>query len=89
MKLSKSNDGKHKWVAEFKNGKRTKFGALGMDDYTKTRNKTQRSRYRARHKKDLATHDPTRAGLLSYYLLWGNSPSIKANKRIYEKRFHV
>ena len=34
--------------------------------------KTIRKNYRARHKKDLDTKDYKRAGLLSYYILWGD-----------------
>jgi len=89
MKLIHSKDGKHKWVAIFKDGTRTPFGAYGMDDYTITHDKDQRDRYRKRHKKDLETHDPTRAGYLSYYILWGDSTSVQANKRAYEARFKV
>jgi hypothetical protein len=89
MKLIHAKDRKHKWVAVFNDGTRTPFGAYGMDDYTLTRDKEQRDRYRARHKKDLDTNDPKRAGLLSYYLLWGNSTSIQANKRAYESKFKV
>jgi hypothetical protein len=51
--------------------KHTDFGAKGMDDYTLTKNKEeQRRHYRQRHEKDLRTGDPTKAGFLSYYLLW-------------------
>ena len=89
MKLVRANDGKHKYIAEFKDGTHTRFGAVGMDDYTKTHDKEQRERYRTRHKKDLETNDPKRAGFLSYYILWGNSTSIQANKSAYETRFNV
>jgi len=89
MKVYPADDGKHKWTAEFKNGKTTSFGAKGMDDYTITKDKEQRARYRERHKKDLATRDPEKAGYLSYYLLWGDSPSLKANIKAYERRFKV
>ena len=89
MKLVPANDGKHKYSAEFKDGTHTRFGAVGMDDYTKTHDKEQRERYRTRHKKDLETNDPKRAGFLSYYILWGNSTSIQANKAAYETRFNV
>jgi hypothetical protein len=89
MKLIRANDGKHKYIAEFKDGKRTPFGSAGMDDYTLTHSKEQRERYRTRHKKDLETNDPKRAGFLSYYILWGDSTSITANKRAYENRFNV
>ena len=67
--------------------KTTHFGAKGMDDYTITKDKEQRARYRQRHKKDLKTNDPTRAGYLSYYILWGDSTSRKENIKDYKKRF--
>jgi len=84
MRLYRANDGKHKWVAEFKDGTHTRFGAVGMDDYTLTHDKEQRDRYRTRHKKDLETGDPKRAGYLSYYILWGNSTSLNANLTAYK-----
>jgi hypothetical protein len=65
------------------------FGAKGMDDYTITKDKEQRERYRTRHKKDLETDDPTKAGFLSYYILWGDSTSRGANIAAYKKRFNL
>ena len=92
VKITKSNKQGKKMMAVFKNNKSgrektTHFGASGMDDYTKTKDKEQRKRYRTRHKKDLQTKDPTRAGFLSYYILWGDSTSIKENISNYKKRF--
>ena len=52
-------------------------------------NKTRRARYLDRHKKDLKTGDPTRAGYISYYVLWGPSTSFKVNLAAYKKRFHL
>jgi hypothetical protein len=64
------------------------FGAKGMDDYTlPPHDKEQRARYRQRHQKDLETNDPTRPGYLSYYLLWGAAPSLRANLESYKRRF--
>jgi hypothetical protein len=63
------------------------FGQKGADDYTITKDKEQRKRYRDRHKKDLETKDPTKAGYLSYYILWGDSTSMKENIEKYKKRF--
>ena len=83
MQLRRANDGIHKWVAEFKDGTHTKFGAVGYDDFTITHDTEQRARYRNRHKKDLETNDPKRAGYLSYYLLWGNSISLAVNLSAY------
>lgn len=87
MKLVKSTDGIHKWVAEFDDGTKTRFGAAGMDDYTLTGDKDARLRYQIRHKKDLRTRDPKRAGYLSYYLLWGDSTSLAQNLAAYKRRF--
>jgi hypothetical protein len=81
-----------KYMAIFYEGdkkvKTTHFGAKGMDDYTIKKNKEQRDRYRTRHKKDLDTKDPTKAGYLSYYILWGDSTSLQENIKNYKKRFN-
>ena len=78
-------------IFEQENGRKktTHFGAAGMDDYTKTHDKDQRERYKTRHAKDLETGDPTRAGLLSYYILWGESTSMKTNIASYKKKFNL
>lgn len=96
MKLTKvvrATDGIHKYVAEFQTDagrrKRTAFGAAGMDDYTLTHDMGQRARYRERHRKDLETGDPTRAGFLSYYILWGDSTSVRENIAAYKNRFNL
>ena len=65
------------------------FGAKGMDDYTKTHDKEQRTRYRTRHAKDLTTRDPTKAGFLSYYILWGDSTNLQQNISSYKRRFQL
>ena len=90
MVVKRSDKSGKKYMAVFEidgRKKTTHFGASGMDDYTKTKDKEQRKRYRQRHKKDLTTGDPTRAGYLSYYILWGNSTSIRDNISTYKKRF--
>lgn len=69
--------------------KHVHFGARGMDDYTKTHDTEQRARYRSRHAKDLKTGDPTKAGFLSYYILWGDSTSLQQNISAYKKRFNL
>jgi len=91
--VKKSDKAGKKLVAIFTkdNGrtKKTYFGSAGMDDYTITKDKEQRARYRQRHKKDLQTKDPTRAGYLSYYILWGESTSRQENIKNYKKRFNL
>jgi hypothetical protein len=69
--------------------KTTHFGAKGMDDYTITKDKEQRDRYRTRHAKDLHTGDPTRAGFLSMEILWGASTSRAANISAYKKKHNL
>ena len=86
-KLEKTNDGIHKWLAIFNDGKTTKFGAYGMNDYTLTGDKEARRLYRVRHLKDLNTNDPQRAGYLSYYILWGESTNINTNVKSFNKKF--
>ena len=74
---------KKKMAIFYEDGKKIKtvhFGASGMDDYTKTKDKEQRKRYRQRHEKDLKTKDPMKAGYLSYYILWGDSTSLDENR---------
>ena len=92
MIVKKSEKPKKKYVAIFtdsENGrtKSTYFGQEGATDYILSKDKDRRSRYRSRHKKDLQTNDPTRAGYLSYYLLWGDSTSLRTNITNYKKRF--
>ena len=87
IRLVEARDGKHKWIAEFDSGKKTRFGSEPYEDYTQHKDKERRELYRLRHKKDLETGDPTRAGYLSYYILWGDSTSIQQNVKSFNKRF--
>jgi len=91
LSIKPSDRADKKLVATFeKNGRKSRvhFGAKGMDDYTLTKDKEQRERYRARHKKDLLG-DPTKAGYLSFYILWGDSTSRRENIASYKKRFSL
>jgi len=87
LRIEPANDGKHKYIAHFKNGRKTKFGASGYSDYTINKDLDRRNAYRKRHAKDLDTNDPYRAGYLSYYILWGDSTSIAQNIKDYNLRF--
>jgi len=93
MTIKRSNKSGKKYMAIFtKDNGRTKtthFGAAGMKDYTLTGDKERRRLYRQRHSKDLRTNDPTRAGYLSYYILWGESKSIRQNINSYKNRFNL
>ena len=92
VKIVKSDKPGYKLKAVFRNKKTGKentehFGKAGMSDYTKHKDKKRRERYRNRHKSDLETNDPTRAGYLSYYILWGDSTSLRTNIAAYKRRF--
>lgn len=87
MRVEQSPLKTKKWRAIFSDGTHTDFGQKGADDYTITGDKERRDAYRSRHKKDLATKDPRRAGFLSWYLLWGPSQSLQQNIRDYKVMF--
>ena len=57
--------------------------------YIDHQDKDIRRRYRARHRQDLKTKDYTRAGFLSYYILWGNKTNLKDAVESYKKRFNL
>eukprot|EP00965_Chrysotila_dentata_P129729 4288668-Pleurochrysis_carterae.AAC.2 len=71
---------RHKFEAffEFDDGttKKTSFGDRKYEDYTMHEDKDRRERYWRRHVKDLRTNDPTRAGYLSLFILWGDETDI-------------
>ena len=58
-----------------------------MSDYTIHKDKDRRKNYRKRHKKDLKTNDPMRAGYLSYYILWGDDTDFNKNVENYKKKY--
>ncbi len=74
---------------EGKKIKTTQFGDDRYGDYTLTKDKKQRSKYRDRHKKDLAKGDYKSAGHLSYYILWGASTNRNTNIKQYKKMFKL
>ena len=67
--------------------KKVSFGAKGYSDFTIHKDEKRKESYRSRHKKDLDTKDPTRAGFLSYYILW-NKTSLKASIADYKRMFN-
>ena len=90
--IKKSDKSEKKLMAVFtmSNGrtKTTHFGASGMDDYTKTRDKDQRSRYLKRHRRNENWNNPVSAGALSRWVLW-NKETRSASINDYKKRFNL
>lgn len=92
--LRRSRNPAKKWdaVFEYPDGhtKTTSFGARGMSDYTKHKNVTRRARYLKRHKgMNEDWNDPTTAGALSKWILWGPTTSFEKNVKLFKKRFHL
>lgn len=88
VKIVPSKNFTKKYDAHFSDGTKTSFGDSTMQDYTQHGDAQRRESYRARHKKDLQTNDPTRAGYLSRYILWGNSTSLTKNIAEYKRMFN-
>lgn len=91
MIIKKSTKPEKDYMAVFKEGskivKTVHFGDSRLPHYTSGATNEQRENYIRRHKKDLDTNDPMRAGYLSFYILWGDSRSIRKNIRSYKERF--
>ena len=90
--IKKSTKPEKKLMAVFSldNGRTrtTHFGLSGADDYTKTKDKAQRSRYLARHRRNENWNAPMTAGALSRWILWSaTSRSLALSK--YKKRFNL
>ena len=77
------------------------FGASGYRDYILINDKSSKfylpkildrnvtkDSYRRRHQKDLDTKDPTRAGYLSYYILW-NKKTLGASIKYFKNKFKL
>tara|TARA_R110002126_G_scaffold20133_1_gene74810 strand:+ start:1272 stop:1571 length:300 start_codon:yes stop_codon:yes gene_type:complete len=92
VKISKSTKPEKKMMAVFQldNGRSrtTHFGARGMEDYTKTKNKEQRKRYLDRHRKRENWDAPMTAGALSRWILWDKETKA-ASITSYKKRFSL
>jgi len=90
--VRRSHRPEKKWDAVFERNGRQKvvpFGARGMSDYTKHKDKTRKLRYLKRHS-GMGEHweKPDTAGALSKWILW-NKPSFKASLADYKKRFNL
>lgn len=88
-KLYKSKTETKKWDVYIPtdNGrlKKVSYGAAGMSDYTKHKDKERRERYRTRHARD-HIDDPYKPGFWSWWHLWGDSSdSEKAFKQAVRK----
>ena len=91
--IKKSTNPKKKYMAIFYNDnkkkvKTTHFGAAGMSDYTKHKNKSRRRRYLSRHRSKENWDNYMSAGSLSRYILWGETGFRESVKK-YKKKFNL
>ena len=90
--IKKSTNEKKKYMAVFYDGKKkvktTHFGAAGMSDYTKHKDKARKQRYLTRHRRREKWNNYMSAGSLSRYILWGE-PTLRASINSYKKRFNL
>jgi hypothetical protein len=89
--IKKSTNSAKKYMAIFyEDGKKIKtihFGAAGMSDYTKHKNKSRKKRYMNRHRTRENWNNPMTAGALSRWILW-NKPTLKESIQDYKKKFN-
>jgi len=90
IKKSSKPEKKLQAVFTMSNGRKrtTHFGAAGMADYTKTRDKEQKSRYLKRHRRNENWDAPMTAGALSRWVLW-NLPTRTSSISDYKRRFNL
>ena len=97
MEIKPATAKNKKWKAIFSHdveGKRkviktTSFGDNRYEDYTQHKDKARRKLYKDRHAKDLTKGNYMNAGYLSYYILWGDSTSLRTNISNYKKKFKL
>ena len=88
--FGKSKRKDKRFVAVFRNPTKTShFGLEGAVTFIDGANKTVRDNYLKRHKGDLKTNDPLRAGYLSYYVIWGKHRDVEKNLKDYLKMFKI
>ena len=90
IRIEPSNNKNKKWSAFFNindKEKKVDFGYKSKkdtkNDYTLHNDKQRRKNYLIRHKKDLNTNQPYRAGYLSIFILW-NDKSLEKSINIYK-----
>ena len=84
--IKPSNKQDKKYMAIIDDKKTVHFGAAGMSDYTKHKDKERKERYLARHKINEQWNNPLTAGFYATNILW-NKPTITESIRDTNRRF--
>ena len=80
VRVRKSTNGVHKYVAQFPDGKTVRFGRKGYSDYTIHKDHARMLRYLTRHgggRETWGSNGKYTAGFWSRWLLW-SKPSLNA-----------
>ena len=78
-----------RFMAIFKDGKITHFGAKNGKTYIDQQDKQKRDAYLARHRVNENWKDPYSAGALSRFILWGDYSLIDGNIASYNRKFSI
>jgi hypothetical protein len=90
MQIKPSTRKDKRFMAIFKNGTITHFGAKNGSTYVDHKDKAKRTAYIARHSKNNENwKDPYSAGALSRFILWGDYTSIDGNIASYKRMFNI
>jgi hypothetical protein len=87
INIQESNRKDKKYLATFKNGRKTHFGQDGSSTYLDHKDKKKRDAYQARAKSILSKTDKYSPSHLSYYLLWGDHTNLRDAVKAYNRRF--
>jgi len=81
--LRRSNNSKHKFMAQFPDGSVVRFGAKGYSDYTMHKDSERQRRYIIRHKtrENWTKSGSKTAGFWSRWLLWSEPNFQKAIRK--------
>ena len=87
---SSQADKKYTVVLLQENGRKktVHFGAKNMDDYTKTGDVEQKSRYIQRHKDKENWNDPLTAGFWAKHILW-NKTTVQASLAETKRQYNL
>jgi len=69
--------------------KTSQFGDIRYQDYTQHKDKARRTKYRNRHKGNLAKTNYLSPAHLSFYLLWGAYTDMNKNISAYKRKFKL
>jgi len=73
-----------RFMAEWSDGTVTHFGDITRPSYPFHKDRDRKRKYMLRHRKDLNTGDPRRAGFMSWFILW-QFTSVDVSIRTYNR----